>query len=157
MLLLESCLPREGRCTLPTDSEGECLPNELSFANRRDVDRISGECEGVDERDIMGEGVVACVKGCSNGFVSSAGGDEGIGSRTIAGIPSASALRVRRLSSREAKNRLRQYIVRRRPRTRSRLTRSVTRSVFALRMSRSSSLYRVSVFFSHDARRPGLL
>lgn len=149
-----------------TDRLGECLnplpapaaippvlqpPNVAGPSSgdppRSGVALISGEADGDVCLDPGGEGEGA-MSTSWNGFGSSSiGGVAGVGSNTIAGIPSASALRVRRLSSRRARNRLRQYIVRSSPRTRSRLTRSVTRSVFSRRTSRSSSLVSAQLLF----------
>ena len=149
---------KDGRLP-PSDRVGECPSpsrNEISGLYRPRPERSTGEESGEGDLDSIGE----CGSSCgapSKGSAEKSGGVLGVGSNTIAGIPvkvspsvlaedwhyhspSASAFSVRRLSSREAKKRLRAQIVRNKPRTLSRLTRSVTRSVLTLRMSRSSNL-----------------
>ena len=135
-LLFEGVLARE--MPLPTDSEGEC-PAALALRlglGEWSLCRISGE-EWSGERVERGdEGSLVS----SNGSGSSLGGVAGVGSRMIAGIPSAWAVRILRRSSRAVWKCFRQYTVLRSPRTRSRLTRSVTLSFFARRVRRSSIL-----------------
>ena len=130
-----------------TESEGECLDVmrgvKAISGVWRSLPRRSGEPDGEDDREPSGEGVrslgMVMLAVSENGLPSSVGGEAGVGSSTIAGIPSASAFKVLFLYALFARKRRLQYLVRRSPLTRSRLTRSVTLSTFSRRANRSSS------------------
>lgn len=97
MLALLPLLPIEIRGIVLTDKVGECpnplLPNWLisnsgELPLKYGVERISGEGDGVEPLEPGGEGDGASSTSPNGLGSSSIGGVAGVGSSTMAGIPS---------------------------------------------------------------------